>query len=157
MDRTRVGEKIAALRKGNGMTQKQLADQLHVTDKAVSKWERGLNFPDLTIMEPLATALGISVIELLGLGESSAEEVVREVSQISQEEKARIKRGVQSRGWVTVAVGMLLIASQIAASWEFHKLGFSGSIYGVTTIGMTGFTGSIIGSALYSIVHVRKL
>lgn len=157
MDKIHVGEKIAALRKENGLTQKQLADRLHVTDKAVSKWERGLNFPDLMVMEPLADALGTSVVDLLGLNESSAEEVVREVAQISQEEKAVIKRAVQNRSWITAIAGVLLIAAQIAASWEFHKLGYGGGIYGVVTTGMSGVTGWIIGSAIYSIVHVRKL
>ena len=47
------------------MTQRTLADQLHVTDKAVSKWERGLCYPDLPLLEHLAAALGLSVTELM--------------------------------------------------------------------------------------------
>lgn len=46
-----TGKKIAELRKNKDMTQKELAEKLHVTDKAVSKWERGVNFPDLELNE----------------------------------------------------------------------------------------------------------
>lgn len=64
MDAKRLGSFIAELRKESGMTQAQLAEQLHLTAKAVSKWERGLGYPDITILEPLANALGVTVSEL---------------------------------------------------------------------------------------------
>ena len=47
------------------MTQAELAGKIHVTDKAISRWERGLGFPDIQTLEPLAQALGISVLELM--------------------------------------------------------------------------------------------
>ena len=53
-----MGNKIKNARMAKGMTQKELASQVHVTDKAVSKWERGLCFPDMSNLEPLADALG---------------------------------------------------------------------------------------------------
>lgn len=56
---------IAERRKEKGMTQKQLADVLGVTDKAVSKWERGNGYPDITYLEPLSAALGVTAGELL--------------------------------------------------------------------------------------------
>lgn len=58
MDNGKTGALIKKLRKEKGMTQKELADQLHITDRAVSKWERGLCAPDLSLLEPLAAALG---------------------------------------------------------------------------------------------------
>ena len=57
MDKCAFGSFIAQARRDAGMTQQMLADRLHVTDKAVSKWERGLCFPDLTLIEPLAAEL----------------------------------------------------------------------------------------------------
>ena len=51
------GQFIVERRRGLGLTQLQLAESLHVTDKAVSKWERGLSYPDVTLLEPLAEAL----------------------------------------------------------------------------------------------------
>lgn len=60
-----MGEIIAARRKELSMTQKELAAKLNVTDKAVSKWERGLAFPDINSIPQLAEVLGVSVVELM--------------------------------------------------------------------------------------------
>lgn len=60
-----TGPAIKALRERKGLTQKQLAEQILVSDKAVSKWETGKGLPDLSLLEPLAKALGVSVAELL--------------------------------------------------------------------------------------------
>lgn len=60
-----MGETISTLRREKGMTQKELADMLNITDKAVSKWERGLACPDTQLVPKLAEVLGISVEELM--------------------------------------------------------------------------------------------
>ena len=60
-----MGEKIASLRKVAGMTQRQLADRMGVTDKAVSKWERNLSCPDIESIPLLAEIFGISADELI--------------------------------------------------------------------------------------------
>ena len=73
MDNQKIGIFISELRKSKSMTQKELAEKLNVTDKAVSKWERGLGYPEITITPLLAEQLGISVNELL-LGERLAPE-----------------------------------------------------------------------------------
>lgn len=65
MDREKTGALIAAARKARGLTQKELAERLHISDRAVSKWERGAGFPDVSLLEPLADALGLSVLDLL--------------------------------------------------------------------------------------------
>ena len=65
MDREKTGALIAAARKERGLTQKELAERLHISDRAVSKWERGAGFPDVSLLEPLADALGLSVLNLL--------------------------------------------------------------------------------------------
>ncbi len=64
-----TGAIIKRLREEKNMTQLALAEKLSVSDKAVSKWETGRGYPDITLVEPLATALGVSVIELLSGGE----------------------------------------------------------------------------------------
>lgn len=64
-DRAKVGAFVAALRKEKGLTQKQLAQKLRVSDKTVSKWERGGGLPDISMLIPLAGELGVSVSELL--------------------------------------------------------------------------------------------
>ena len=65
MDRYVTGDVIRALRETKGLTQEELAGRLFVSGKAVSKWETGRGYPDISLLEPLAAALGISVIELL--------------------------------------------------------------------------------------------
>ncbi len=65
MDNYVTGAVIRRLREGKRLTQEALAERLGVTGKAVSKWETGQGFPDISLVEPLAEALDISVIELL--------------------------------------------------------------------------------------------
>lgn len=65
MDNIKTGSLIWELRKEKGLTQLQLADQLHITDRAVSKWERGLCAPDIALLEPLSSILDISIPELI--------------------------------------------------------------------------------------------
>ena len=60
-----MGETISTLRKEKGMTQKELADLLNITDKAVSKWERDIAFPDTQTIPKLAEILGVSIEELM--------------------------------------------------------------------------------------------
>lgn len=64
MDRYITGSVIRRLRESKNMTQEGLAQKLHVSSKAISKWETGQGLPDISLLEPLAQALGISVIEL---------------------------------------------------------------------------------------------
>lgn len=65
MANTSMGEIISTLRKEKGMTQKDIADKLGITDKAVSKWERDIAFPDTATIPKLADILGVSVEELM--------------------------------------------------------------------------------------------
>lgn len=84
MDNIRFGSFVAQLRKERGLTQKELAQRLHVTDKAVSKWETGRGFPDLKLLEPLAQTLEVSLVELLqGERTSSPTLSVEEAGQVA--------------------------------------------------------------------------
>ena len=65
MDNYITGVTIKRLREAKGITQTQLAEQIGVSDKAVSKWETAKGLPDITLIEPLAKALGVSVMELM--------------------------------------------------------------------------------------------
>lgn len=65
MNNRSMADFICELRKTKNLTQKQLAGQLDITDKAVSKWERGLGYPDITTLAKLAEALGVTTNELL--------------------------------------------------------------------------------------------
>ena len=74
MTKQTFGATISALRKEKGMTQLELARQMGVTDKAVSKWERDLSFPDVASLPKLAEVLGTSVDELLEVKTAAQEE-----------------------------------------------------------------------------------
>lgn len=65
MDKEKIGLFIKELHKEKNQTQRELAEKIHVTDKAVSKWERGLSIPDVAILPDLAKELDISIHELL--------------------------------------------------------------------------------------------
>lgn len=65
MNNKKVGLFIASLRKEKNMTQKELADKLYISDQAVSKWERGLSMPDISLIEKLSDYLEVSVSEIL--------------------------------------------------------------------------------------------
>ncbi len=80
MDNRKIGDFITLSRKQKNMTQKELADILGVTDKAISKWERGAGYPDISTLKPLAEALGVTVTELLE-GEASTESVTDQVQE----------------------------------------------------------------------------
>lgn len=75
MDQIKVGNYIATKRKNLGLTQKELAELVEVTDKSISKWERGNGLPDVTRLKPLCDALKISMNELIA-GEDIGEEVL---------------------------------------------------------------------------------
>ena len=65
MDATKIGRFIGAERRAKGWTQRQLADKLQLTDKAISRWETGKGLPDVSLLLPLANVLDITVGELL--------------------------------------------------------------------------------------------
>jgi len=156
MDAEQIGKRILELRKEKGMTQKELADKLHVTDGAVSKWERGINFPDLSLMDTLAVALDTSVIQLLSLESATNYEVASVLSEISVIEKKRMVKELKFRAIINILIGLMLMVTSIIAS----KILSDNDIYGlaqVCTVGMLGFIGTLIGSEVYFIQHLHKL
>ena len=73
IDQIKIGKVIAAKRKEKALTQAEVAEKLGITDRAVSKWERGLSLPDAAIMLNLCSIMGIGITELL-TGEEAMEE-----------------------------------------------------------------------------------
>lgn len=92
MDAAALGRLIAARRKEQQMTQAELAALLHVTSKAVSRWERGVGFPDITTLEPLAAALGLRPAELLACARQGAAPADGEAAALPAAQK-RLRRG----------------------------------------------------------------
>lgn len=115
MDNLQFGAFVAQLRKEQNMTQKELADTLKVTDKAVSKWETGKGFPDVKLLEPLARALGVSLVELMegrhleteALPMEEAEQVVSRAMDRSQ--RATARRYLKLLSALLIGIGVLCL------------------------------------------------
>ena len=95
MDLVKIGKYIAEKRKALGMTQKQLAEKLGMSDKSVSKWERGVCLPDVSVYLELCKILGITINEFLA-GEDISEENLTEKAednliQVAKDSKHRQK------------------------------------------------------------------
>ena len=95
MDQITTGRFIAERRKARGLTQRELAELVNISDKTVSKWERGLGLPEVSLMLPLCKELDISVNELLSGKKLSATEYKQNaednILSLIQEERAKTK------------------------------------------------------------------
>ena len=112
MNQLKIGRFIAACRKQANLTQLQLADKLHITDKAISKWERGIAMPDTSIMLELCDILNISVNELL-----SGERIIMENNNEKNQqllldmakELERKNKTIWTTMWVIMGVSMIAL------------------------------------------------
>jgi len=94
IDRAKFGAFVSELRKEKGITQKELAEKLCISDKAISKWETGKAIPDVTLLIPLAELLGVSTTELLecrrieqpeSMGKEDTDNLVKKVIELSED------------------------------------------------------------------------
>ena len=119
----KTGSLIAAIRKEQNRTQQDLANELGVSSAAISKWERGIGFPDVSLIEPLATSLGITIAELFKgekIENGDANEYENLLSDVVKVSKNEISKKKKISNWIiaiTVAVLYLLI-SIITQKWE---------------------------------------
>ena len=104
LDQEKIGKFIAERRKGQELTQKQLAEQLNVSDKAVSKWETGRSMPDNAILFDLCKVLDINVNELLS-GEKLSDDSYHGKAE---ENMMTLMKEKQSSGCVNAMVGLIL-------------------------------------------------
>ena len=123
MDLIKIGKYIAEKRKKLGLTQKQLAEKLNMSDKSVSKWERGICLPDVSIYMELCSILRISINEFLAGEDIGAENVIEKsdsnLIQITKESKKKQKNLKTILAVVTV---FAVIVSAILGTLFFHKL-----------------------------------
>lgn len=131
MEKKTMGAFIAALRKAAGMTQKELAERLYVSDKAVSRWEREESSPDLSVIPALAEVLGVTVDELLR-GERKTNDatpspaaLLRAKAQIENAiARARLSHGICSTLSIGIALLGLLAALICNNAFQRATLGF---------------------------------
>ena len=132
MEAKKFGQFIAGIRKEKKMTQAELAGKIHVTDKAISRWERGLGFPDIQILEPLAQALGISVLELMRSERQETEkqdqqpeefrytqgevaEMLQNAGDISSQQKKQDRNANVIAGIVLAAITIIVWMTKLAS------------------------------------------
>ena len=136
MDQVVIGKFIAAERKRKGYTQRQLADILDISDKTISKWERGNGFPEVSLLLPLCNELDITVNELLS-GErvseenyqKKAEENMVNLVKEAQESKKKIILSVMVAGLTIIAAVPLIVIA------EYVNLGIAARV-GLIALGI---------------------
>lgn len=120
MDYVKTGQLIARARREKGMTQRDLADRLHITDRAVSKWERGVSFPDVATLEPLSKVLELPLSQLItGTNDEIAtEEALQEsVQTFKKELKTKIRRSAWLTAVIIAGVAALIIG--VCILWRY--------------------------------------
>ena len=130
MKKDTFGNMVAALRKEKGMTQLELAEKMGVTDKAVSKWERDLSFPDVSSIPKLAEILGVTVDELMKVKAESKEEPLKK--KIDEIVDVAFKGVALAMG---IAVVVLSIMKQIEMESAITMLGI-----GLTSIAISSLS-----------------
>ena len=150
MNQVKIGAFIADMRKSRGMSQKQLADEVGVTDKAVSKWETGKSLPEISKMESLCEALQININELLS-GERLSESVYLEKAEenmLNLIHESEIKVNQTN----SVSVIMMIVLSVLFIVFIMQRIFFFDRAVGLTAwIDMPTIVTMIVVTLLYLI------
>ena len=124
MDLTKIGAYIAGKRKGLGLTQRELAEKLGMSDKSVSKWERGVCLPDVSVYQELCYILGISLNEFFAgedLDDQSlperSEENLLSVSKDGKSRRKRLKKVIAALAAAALLLGVVLAWVLTADTW----------------------------------------
>ncbi len=132
MNQEKIGKFIAECRKERNLTQKELAEKLGVTDKAISKWENGRCMPDISLLKSLTSELGITINELLA-GERIIEEDMEEKSE--ENIFALLKKINKTYTRLQKILLCLMIVSAVIASILFNfEIGYSVIFFTLTLI-----------------------
>lgn len=123
MNAEKTGLFIAELRGEHSLTQRELADKIGVTDKAVSKWERGHGFPDVAILETLSKELEVSVTELMS-GERSTPETVKAQSDSTLVETLKYIKQMSRKtiGTLIIILGACILCSPLFTAERFRNM-----------------------------------
>ena len=105
MDNNEIGKFIARCRKEKGLTQKELGEKLFVTDKAVSKWERGVSLPDITILEKLADELDTDIYSILQIPKKDKSLAL----EVIEKERVKIKNQFKRKLIVLLIIGVIIL------------------------------------------------
>lgn len=136
---------VTQLRKEKGWTQKDLADRLYVSDKAVSKWERGLSLPDISLLIPLADCLGVGVAELLeGRRTENPEEaenveiLVKKALSLAEEDPEQAKHERKERALLFGGAALVSVLMYALGGWLLGRGGYGGGFPALLVYEMLG-------------------
>lgn len=121
MDNIKTGNLIRELRREKGITQKDLADQLHITDRAVSKWERGLCAPDIALLEPLSEILGVKITDIISgtkTADSMDAETERKVNELLSYSEDELNK--KTKSYKKRVIILSVIAGLSLLLWVFN-------------------------------------
>lgn len=143
IDKDAFGKFLAEQRKAIGYTQKELAAKLFISDKAVSKWERGLSMPDITLLIPLSNILGVSVTELLegrrlqedtGMDAEHVETLVKKALTLSEETPEAARQRKRRHAAVFIGVSLLAIVEFVIGIYLLSRAGILSLSSGLLTL-----------------------
>ena len=164
MEKEKIGKYIRKKRIEKGMTQQQLAEKIQVTEKAVSRWETGRGVPDISLLEPLAEELHVSVTELLNGEEQVQEEAVHDtkahmadiditnvIEYVQENRKEKYNTGFKIR------IGCLVVSLVLFLLYLREAYRFQGNYFG-TMIRMTVISGIfLLGEMVLERCYLVKL
>lgn len=122
MDNKKFGDFIKELRKEKQLTQKELGEKLNITDKAISKWERGLSFPDIAVLKDLAEFFEIDISELLNGErgkkqeidiEKAIQEAIENYKNIEEKKKEKVQKVKKRIGVISIIIFVFALILQI--------------------------------------------
>ena len=164
MEKEKIGKYIRKKRIEKGMTQQQLAEKIQVTEKAVSRWETGRGVPDISLLEPLAEELHVSVTELLNGEERVQEEAVHDtkahmadiditnvIEYVQENRKEKYNTGFK------IGIGSLVVSLVLFLLYLREAYRFQGNYFG-TMIRMTVISGIfLLGEMVLERCYLEKL
>lgn len=157
MAKKSIGQFIAALRKANGMTQKQLAEKLNVSDKAVSRWERDESAPDLSLIPVIAEIFGVTSDEILR-GERRNQDNEDFTSQSNTKVEKQLEHLVNDtrtkftiRSIIAAGIGFVGLLAAMICNFGFHRAGLG------FLIGCVFYIAAIICEVLFFILSANSI
>lgn len=146
LDKTAFAKFLSQRRKEKGYTQKELAEKLFISDKAVSKWERALSMPDISLLIPLAEILEVSVTELLEgrklnhtseMEMAQVEVLVKKALTFSEETPEKTKKQRKQHAAVFLGCTLFALSELLLGLWFLSRMGIDAALYPFPTTFLT--------------------
>ncbi len=162
MNQQKIGSFIRELRKEQGITQEQLAEQFNVSTRTISRWETGHNMPDISLLVEISEFFDVSIPEIIN-GERKSETINEEVKEVAEklsdyagEEKINIIKNIRNLsvvGVVAVIISYILESAGVVAQYGFAGIIFS---YCETLVPVTVIMIAFYSTGLMNKIHKKR-